>query len=213
MVDGASLLATMFAGMLAAGTWRETRGDNVLDSGAPWYDTYETRDGKPRRRRRDRAEVLRRPARAARARPRRRCRRSTTAAAGRLLRERFAERFRTRTRDEWCAAFDGTDACFAPVLSFTEVRARRPRAGARRHDRARRGDAAGAGAALLAHAWSGCPAAAGARRRWRATALADWGFDARTRSRAARGLGARAFSARGTDRRARAIPRSQSPGA
>ena len=40
------VLATMFAGFAAAGHWSETRGANVLDSGAPWYDTYETRDGK-----------------------------------------------------------------------------------------------------------------------------------------------------------------------
>src|SRR6478736_3690163 len=46
MVDGASLLATMFSGMLAAGMWSDgARGANVLDSGAPWYDTYATRDG------------------------------------------------------------------------------------------------------------------------------------------------------------------------
>src|SRR5512134_3970766 len=46
MVEGASLLATMFAGMLAAGRWSEARGENVLDSGAPWYDAYQTRDGR-----------------------------------------------------------------------------------------------------------------------------------------------------------------------
>src|SRR5450755_1655132 len=46
MVDGASLLATMFAGFAAAGQWSETRGTNWLDSGTPWYDTYETSDSK-----------------------------------------------------------------------------------------------------------------------------------------------------------------------
>src|SRR5262249_12317908 len=46
MVDGASTLAAMFAGMMAAKRWSETRGENVLDTGAPWYDTYETKDGK-----------------------------------------------------------------------------------------------------------------------------------------------------------------------
>ena len=46
MVDGASLLATMFSGFLASGMWKDgARGSNVLDSGAPWYDTYATRDG------------------------------------------------------------------------------------------------------------------------------------------------------------------------
>jgi alpha-methylacyl-CoA racemase len=46
MVEGASLLATMFWGMRAAKQWTDERGGNVLDSGAPWYDTYETRDGR-----------------------------------------------------------------------------------------------------------------------------------------------------------------------
>ena len=46
MVDGASLLTTMFWGMAAANRWSERRGDNVLDGAAPWYATYETRDGK-----------------------------------------------------------------------------------------------------------------------------------------------------------------------
>src|SRR4051812_2441354 len=46
MVDGAALLAAMFSGMLAGGKWSEERGANILDTGAPWYDVYETRDGK-----------------------------------------------------------------------------------------------------------------------------------------------------------------------
>src|SRR5258706_2454384 len=46
MVDGASLLAAMFSGMLAAQRWSEVRGQNVLDTGAPWYDVYETKDAK-----------------------------------------------------------------------------------------------------------------------------------------------------------------------
>jgi len=46
MIDGTALLAAMFSGFLAAGTWSETRGDNILDTGAPWYDVYETKDGK-----------------------------------------------------------------------------------------------------------------------------------------------------------------------
>ena len=45
MVDSASLMTTMFAGMLAAGQWRDERGVNLLDTGAPWYDSYATQDG------------------------------------------------------------------------------------------------------------------------------------------------------------------------
>src|SRR5688572_29145040 len=46
MVEGASLLAAMFAGFLKTGAWTEGRGENILDTGAPWYDVYETKDGK-----------------------------------------------------------------------------------------------------------------------------------------------------------------------
>src|SRR5688572_2774105 len=46
MVDGASLLAAMFSGFLSSRNWSEERGVNILDTGAPWYDVYETKDGK-----------------------------------------------------------------------------------------------------------------------------------------------------------------------
>src|SRR3954454_13659307 len=46
MVEGAALLAAMFSGFLAANTWSEERGVNILDTGAPWYNVYETKDGK-----------------------------------------------------------------------------------------------------------------------------------------------------------------------
>src|SRR5215213_6502573 len=46
MVDGAALLAAMFSGFLASGGWSEERGANILDTGAPWYDVYETADSK-----------------------------------------------------------------------------------------------------------------------------------------------------------------------
>ncbi len=123
MVDGASLLATMFSGLVAAGQWRDgERGANVLDSGAPWYDTYATRDGKHVAigaiEARFYAELLARLGFEA-----------TLAATQHdrstwpALRERLAARFAGRTRDEWVTAFSGSDACFAPVLSFAESRA------------------------------------------------------------------------------------------
>jgi alpha-methylacyl-CoA racemase len=122
MVDGAALLATMFHGLLAAGHWSETRGTNALDSGAPWYDVYETRDGKhvaigaiePK----FYAELIERLGLAGEALPAPHDR-----ARWPELRARFAQVFRTKTRDEWCALFEGADACFAPVLSFCEARA------------------------------------------------------------------------------------------
>jgi len=121
MVDGASLLATMFAGMLASGIWSEQRGVNVIDGGAPWYDTYETRDAKfvsigaiePKFYR----ELLERLGLADAALPAQQDR-----ARWPELRAAFTRAFAARTRDEWCAVFDGSDACFAPVLTFSEAR-------------------------------------------------------------------------------------------
>jgi len=121
MVDGASLLATMFAGMLASGVWSEQRGVNVIDGGAPWYDTYETRDAKfvsigaiePKFYR----ELLERLGLADAALPTQQDR-----ARWPELRTAFTRAFAAKTRDEWCAAFDGSDACFAPVLTFSEAR-------------------------------------------------------------------------------------------
>ncbi len=122
MVDGASLLATMFSGMLAAKRWSETRGDNVLDSGAPWYDTYETKDGKyvaigsiePK----FYEELIQRLGLAGQTLPAQHDRKGWPA-----LRKSFSEKFREKTRDEWCGVFEGSDACFAPVLTFSEARA------------------------------------------------------------------------------------------
>jgi alpha-methylacyl-CoA racemase len=121
MVDGASLLTTMFWGMAAAGRWSDARGENVLDSGAPWYDTYETRDGKfvalgaiePK----FYAELLERLGLAHATLPA-----QDDRAGWPALRARFADVIRTRTRDEWCRVFADSDACFAPVLTFDEAK-------------------------------------------------------------------------------------------
>jgi alpha-methylacyl-CoA racemase len=119
MVDGAALFTTQLHAWKSAGTMRE-RGANFIDGGAPFYGVYRTSDDKyvsvgagepafyanllrvleldpatlP-----DRADHTRWP----------------------LLRERIAGRFATRTREQWCAAFDGVDACFAPVLDIDEA--------------------------------------------------------------------------------------------
>ncbi len=122
MVDGASLLAAMFSGMMAAERWSETRGDNVLDTGAPWYDAYETKDGKyvaigsiePK----FYAELLLRLGLHGNDLPKQMDRKGWPA-----LRKTFSEKFREKTRDQWCVVFEGSDACFAPVLTFTEARA------------------------------------------------------------------------------------------
>ncbi|HEX5093594.1 MAG TPA: CaiB/BaiF CoA-transferase family protein [Burkholderiales bacterium] len=175
MVEGASLLAAMFSGFLAADRWTEERGVNILDTGAPWYDTYETQDARYvaigaieakffadllARLRIDPASL---PA-------------QNDRAGWPKMRAAFAAAFKSKTRDEWCAVFEGSDACFAPVLTFSEAR-RHP------HNVARRGYVTSAGVEQPAPAprFSATPAAvrreppergAGGRE-----ALKDWGFD------------------------------------
>jgi len=119
MVEGASLLAAMFSGFLKAGTWSETRGDNILDTGAPWYDVYETKDGKyvsiGAIEARFFEELIQRLKLGAVAPQHERARWPE-------MRAMFAKAFKSKTRDEWCKVFEGSDACFAPVLSWSEAR-------------------------------------------------------------------------------------------
>ena len=120
MVEGASLLSTMFHGMLAAKRWKEEQAQNHLDTGAPWYDAYETSDGKHVSigsiEGRFYEELLVRLGIAAEDLPKQHDR-----AGWPRLRERFAAVFKTRSREQWCAAFEGSDACFAPVLNWSEA--------------------------------------------------------------------------------------------
>jgi alpha-methylacyl-CoA racemase len=164
----------MFWGMLAARNWSEARGENVLDSGAPWYDSYETRDGRfvaigaiePK----FYADLLDRLGLARESLPAQHDR-----AGWPELRRRFAAAFRSRTRGEWCAVFEGSDACFAPVLTFAEARGHP-------HNVARQGFVAVAGVTQPAPAprFSRTPGgvARGAPERGAhgREALADWGF-------------------------------------
>ncbi len=120
MVDGAASLTSMFYGLAAAGAWGGGRGENLLDGGAPYYDTYETSDGKyvsvgaiePK----FFAELAQRIGL-----PERFAKRQNDRKLWPEMREAFAAIFRERTRDAWCALLEGTDACFAPVLSMAEA--------------------------------------------------------------------------------------------
>ncbi|MGZ6804136.1 MAG: CaiB/BaiF CoA transferase family protein [Nocardioidaceae bacterium] len=128
IVDGTAHLGAMFASMLASGVAHERRAAGLLDGGAPFYDVYETSDGRhmsvgalepqffevlldlldltgkvP-----DQWDLARWPE----------------------LRAAFAGRFRERTQAEWAEVFDGTDACCAPILPLTEA-ARHPHLQAR----------------------------------------------------------------------------------
>jgi alpha-methylacyl-CoA racemase len=120
MVDGASALMQMMYGMRAMGIWRDERGTNLLDSGAHFYDVYETRDGRhvsigsiePQ----FYAELLEKTGLEGEELPEQHDRSQWP-----KLRERLAAIFRTKTRDEWCAIMEGSDVCFAPVLSMAEA--------------------------------------------------------------------------------------------
>jgi alpha-methylacyl-CoA racemase len=120
MVDGAAALMAIIYGAHASGWWRDERMANMLDGGAHFYDCYETRDGKyvsigsiePQFYR----ELLEKTGLAGEELPNQMDR-----AAWPQMKKRLAEVFRTRTRDEWCAIMEGSDVCFAPVLSLAEA--------------------------------------------------------------------------------------------
>jgi alpha-methylacyl-CoA racemase len=120
MTDGSALLGAMMYGLRAFGSWNDEREANMLDGGAPFYDTYACSDGKflsvgaiePQ----FYAELLE----------------LTGALDPELqkqwsqkrwpeLKAKFAALFATRTRDEWCDLLEGTDACVAPVLDMAEA--------------------------------------------------------------------------------------------
>jgi len=120
MVDGSAILMGFFYGAWAAGYWANEHGTNMLDGGAHFYDTYETADGKwvsigaiePQfydlllkhtgiedpdfQYQMDRSRWPE-------------------------FKEKLAAIFKQKTRDEWCAIMEGSDVCFAPVLTFEEA--------------------------------------------------------------------------------------------
>ena len=120
MIDGAASLMTSAYSLRAAGISDAPRGENILDSGAHFYDVYETSDGRyvsiapvePK----FYAELLERIGLDAGDAPH-----STDRADWPASKARLAALFRTRTRDEWCEILEGTDACFSPVLGMEEA--------------------------------------------------------------------------------------------
>lgn len=120
MVDGAALLTTMFHVLRAAGMWRDERGSNLLDGGAPYYDVYETSDGRHVAVGALEPEFYARLVETVGLDPADLPPRDDPASWPRL-RERLAGVFRQRTRDEWVRRFEDVDACVAPVLSLGEA--------------------------------------------------------------------------------------------
>jgi alpha-methylacyl-CoA racemase len=120
MVDGAAVLMTMTHALRAMGIWNDERGTNMLDTGAHFYNVYETADAKyvsvgsiePQ----FYAELLRLTGLEGEELPWQHDRQQWPA-----LKERLAAIFKTRTRDEWSELMEGTDVCFAPVLSIPEA--------------------------------------------------------------------------------------------
>ncbi|MFO7963182.1 MAG: CaiB/BaiF CoA-transferase family protein [Desulfobacterales bacterium] len=120
MMEGAAYLATGNFGLTAAGLWSDKREDNILDGGAPFYRTYETKDGlfvsigaieakfyalllEKLQLRQDELPP------------------QMDKSQWPMMHKKFEAIFKTRTRAEWCDILEGSDVCFAPVLSFTEA--------------------------------------------------------------------------------------------
>ncbi|HMC52922.1 MAG TPA: CaiB/BaiF CoA-transferase family protein [Acidimicrobiales bacterium] len=120
MVDGAAVLTSFIHGLRAMGIWGDERGTNLLDTGTHFYDVYETADGKyvsvgsiePQ----FYAELIRRSGLEGQDLPAQMDRSQWPA-----MKERLAAVFRAKTRDQWCEIMEGTDVCFAPVLSMAEA--------------------------------------------------------------------------------------------
>jgi len=172
MTDGAALLGALMYGMKAAGQWSGLRGENLLDGGAHFYDTYVCADGRhiaigaiePQFYAilRDKCALLD-PA----------FDEQYDTVGWPVLKMRLTDVFRMRTRDEWCQLLEGTDACFAPVLDWDEA-PNHP------HNRAREtfvtidGVAQPAPAPRFSRTPPAVPAGAGRGLRG-ASALRDWG--------------------------------------
>ena len=120
MIDGIQSLMTHYFAFIASGRWVFERESNFFDGGAPWYNVYETKDGKHI----SVAPVERKfydqlleamgldPAKV----PDQLDRETWPE-----LRRRFADIFRSKTRDEWCEVMEGREVCFAPVLNIDEA--------------------------------------------------------------------------------------------
>jgi alpha-methylacyl-CoA racemase len=120
MIDGLGSLLTHHFGFVASGRWVFERESNFIDGGAPWYNVYETKDGQyvsiapiePR----FYIELLGALGLDPATMPDQLDRSSWPA-----LRQKFADIFRSKTREEWCDVMEGREACFAPVLSLKEA--------------------------------------------------------------------------------------------
>jgi alpha-methylacyl-CoA racemase len=120
MVDGAALLMASIYGAQQTGFWSEQRGTNLLDSGAHFYEVYETSDGEyvsiGAIEKQFYEELLERLGLSGEELPE-----QMDASQWPAMKQRLTAIFKTRTRQEWCEVFQGSDACFAPVLRMSEA--------------------------------------------------------------------------------------------
>lgn len=175
IVDGASSLSAFLYGLMAAGRWADKRGVNLLDTGAPFYDCYETSDGQwmavgaiegkfyaalvSGLGLSDEVAALR-----------------NNPKTWPQLREAIAAAFATRTRQEWTEVFEGTDACVSPVLSLHEA-ADHPHLAARNTFVEVGGVVQPAPAPRFSRTAPGIPAPPPALGADSAAILADWGVE------------------------------------
>ncbi|KFC64232.1 CaiB/BaiF CoA-transferase family protein [Massilia sp. LC238] len=174
MTDGAALLGAMMYGLRSAGSWSSQREGNLLDGGAPFYDTYACADGKfisigaiePQ----FFATLLKLTGQVDPLFTRR-----WNKAHWPELRKRFAALFLTRTRDEWCRLLEGTEVCFAPVLDLEEA-PRHPHNAARRTFVEIDGVTQPAPAPRFSRTATATPGAPSSPGEDSEAILADWGF-------------------------------------
>jgi alpha-methylacyl-CoA racemase len=121
MVDGAAVLMSMIWSFRAQGFWRDERGVNLLDTGAHFYDTYETLDGKYLAVGAIEPQFYAELRQLAGLESDADLDSQMNFSAWPALKEKLQAVFSTRTRDAWMEVFDGTDACVAPVLSLAEA--------------------------------------------------------------------------------------------
>lgn len=121
MTDGAALLMSMIWTFRAQGTWRDERGVNLLDTGAHFYDTYETADGKFISIGSIEPQFYAALLKAAGLADNPKFGRQMDESQWGELKSRLTQIFLTKTRDEWCGLMEGRDVCFAPVLSLAEA--------------------------------------------------------------------------------------------
>lgn len=174
MTDGAALLGAMTYGLRAFGDWRDAREANLLDGGAPFYDTYACADGKFI------AIAAIEPQFYARLLELTGIRDPDFQGQWRRedwprLKRKFANMFALRPRDAWCALLEGTDACFAPVLDMQEA-PRHPHNAARKTFMAAGGVVQPAPAPRFSRTRPATPAPPPAPGRDGERILADWGW-------------------------------------